>query len=65
MNEMSYKHAVLMMRMPRSPHPDGDEHILACPNCGSGEYLLNQDGAENAYCGKCGQAIEWEADKND
>lgn len=40
-------------------HPDGDEHILACPRCGSGEYLHNEDGNRNDYCGQCGQKIEW------
>lgn len=33
---------------PRPPHPDGDEHLLACPHCGSGEYLYNEDGNEPA-----------------
>lgn len=42
-----------------SPYPDGDRGILACARCGSGEYLRNEDGAENAYCGQCGQKIEW------
>ena len=50
----------LLLRIPRSPYPDGDKNILACPNCGSGEYLHNQDEAENTCCGKCGQAIKWE-----
>lgn len=50
----------LLLRIPRSPYPDGDKSILACPNCGSGECLHNQDEAENAYCGNCGQAIKWE-----
>lgn len=40
-------------------HPDGDEHILACPRCGSGEYLHNEDGNQNDYCGQCGQKLEW------
>lgn len=26
----------LLLRIPRSPHPDGDKSILSCPNCGSG-----------------------------
>lgn len=52
--------AVNLLRIPRSPYPDGDKNILACPNCGSGEYLHNQDEAENTCCGKCGQAIKWE-----
>lgn len=42
-----------------SPHPDGDPHILACVRCGSGEYLVNWDGNRNAYCGQCGQKIDW------
>lgn len=50
----------LLLRIPRSPHPDGDKSILSCPNCGSGEYLYNQDEAENTFCGQCGQAILWE-----
>lgn len=50
----------LLLRIPRNPYPDGDKNILACPNCGSGEYLHNQDEAENTCCGKCGQAIKWE-----
>ncbi len=40
-------------------HPDGDEYILACPRCGSGEYLHNEDGNQNDYCGQCGQKLEW------
>ena len=50
----------LLLRIPRSPYPDGDESILACPNCGSGEYLHNIDTARNVFCGQCGQAIKWE-----
>lgn len=42
-----------------SPYPDGDESVLACPRCGSGEYLHNADENENDYCGQCGQKIEW------
>lgn len=44
----------LKLRIPRSPYPDGDKSILACPNCRSGEYLHNQDEAENPFCGQCG-----------
>ncbi len=49
----------LQLRIPRSPDPDGDKSIRACANCGSGEYLYNEDGAENTFCGQCGQAIDW------
>lgn len=45
-------------RVPESPYID--DNVLACPNCGSGEYLHNQDGNENAFCGQCGQPIDWE-----
>ena len=52
----------LLLRIPRSPYPDGDKSILACHNCGSGEYLHNIDTARNVFCGQCGQAILWEDD---
>lgn len=42
---------------PRSPYTD--DNILACPCCGSGEYLENEDGNENRYCGQCGQSLDW------
>lgn len=45
-------------------HPDGDEHILACPRCGSGEYLHNEDGNQNEFCGQCGQKLEWGEEKD-
>lgn len=45
------------------PHPDGDTEILACPTCGSGEYLHNEDGNRNRYCGQCGQIIDWPDDE--
>ena len=44
---------------PLTPYPDGDTSIIACPHCGSGEYLHNEDGNEQNYCGQCGQAIDW------
>lgn len=49
----------LFRRMPGLPYPDGDESILACPNCESGEYLYNEDGSRCCFCGWCGQAIDW------
>lgn len=49
----------LRRRVPESPYPDGDKNIMACPRCGSGEYLHNEDGNEQNFCGQCGQAIEW------
>lgn len=57
--------AALFLQMKESPYQDGDEDVLACPNCGSGEYLHNEDGNRNRFCGQCGKAIAWneEADK--
>lgn len=43
----------------KSPYPDGDDRVIACPYCGSGEYLNNPDEANNQYCGQCGQLIDW------
>lgn len=45
-----------------SPWPDGDTSILACPRCGSGEWLHNPDENRNKFCGQCGQAIDWGID---
>lgn len=53
----------LWKKIPRRPYPDGDKNILACAVCGSGEYLHNEDGNRNSFCGQCGQAILWEDDK--
>ena len=36
--------------------------VWACAGCGSGEYLLNEDGNRNRFCGQCGQAIDWSED---
>ena len=37
----------LYLQMKASPYPDGDENVLACQNCKSGEYLYNEDGNRN------------------
>ena len=49
----------LRRRVPESPYPDGDAGVMACPSCGSGEYLHNEDGNRCRFCGQCGQAIDW------
>ena len=46
-------------KMKASPYPGGDENVLACQNCKSGEYLYNEDGNRNSFCGQCGKAIDW------
>lgn len=40
-------------------NPFAEEDILACQCCGSGEYLYNEDGNRNSYCGQCGIRIDW------
>ena len=50
---------------PMSPYPDGDTSIIACPCCGSGEFLHNEDGNEMNFCGQCGQRIDWEQREDD
>ena len=59
MSVASLKLAVsaIQFRIGESVHPDGDPYILACPYCGSGEYLCNEDGNKNKYCGQCGKAL--------
>lgn len=34
-----------------------------CPRCGSGEYMYNEDGKENRYCGQCGQKLNREVEE--
>ena len=31
-----------------------------CPVCGSGEWMYNEDGNENDYCGQCGTRLDWD-----
>ena len=48
----------LRRRVPESPYPDGDAGVLACPSCGSGEYLHNEDGNRCRFGGKWGRAFD-------
>lgn len=50
----------LHRRLPKPPFQDALRDTLECPICGSGEYLHNEDGNNNKFCGQCGQAITWE-----
>ena len=36
-----------------------------CPACGSGEYLHNEDGNENDFCGQCGCPLDWTQEYNE
>lgn len=55
----------LFLQMKESPYPDGDNSVLACPNCGSGEYLHNEDGNINNFCGQCGKALKWDEEADE
>lgn len=44
---------------PPCDNPEDSVVILCCPCCGSGEYLTNEDGNRNNYCGQCGKKILW------
>ena len=44
---------------PIPPFDDSDPDVMYCQKCGSGEYLYNEDGNRNNYCGQCGQCIDW------
>jgi hypothetical protein len=45
-------------------NPFAEEGIIACQCCGSGEYLFNEDGNRNGYCGNCGARIDWPEDED-
>lgn len=40
-------------------NPFAEKCIISCQCCGSGEYLFNEDGNRNGYCGNCGARIDW------
>ena len=44
--------------------PLAEEGIIACQYCGSGEYLYNEDGNRNSYCGQCGSKSDWPEDED-
>ena len=44
---------------PVPPCEENEPEILFCGICKSGEYLHNEDGARNTYCGQCGHKIDW------
>lgn len=43
----------------RENNPFAEEGVIACQFCRSGEWLYNEDGAPNAFCGQCGRRITW------
>lgn len=46
-------------------NPFAEDGIVSCQCCGSGEYLYNEDGNQNGYCGNCGARIDWPETKLD
>lgn len=44
---------------PVPPCEEGEPDVLFCGVCLSGEYLYNEDGNRNRYCGRCGYRIDW------
>ena len=46
-------------------NPFAEDGIVACQNCGSGEYLYNEDGNRNNYCVQCGTRIDWPEDNDE
>ena len=40
-------------------NPFTEDGIISCQCCGSGEYLYNEDGNRNSFCGQCGIKIDW------
>ena len=58
----------LKMQIPEVPLAPGAIFDFTCPHCGSRDYLKNEDGNRNKFCGQCGKALDWEevyAMKND
>ena len=49
---------VFEKRIPQSPFQYGDTRV-ACPCCGTWDYLHNADLQRNKHCGNCGQALDW------
>lgn len=45
--------------------PFAEDGIISCQCCGSGEYLFNEDGNHNGYCGNCRARIDWPEDNDE
>lgn len=46
-------------------NPFVEDGIISCQCCGSGEYLFNEDGNRNNFCGQCGARIDWQEDNDE
>ena len=49
----------LKMQIPEVPLAPGAIFDFTCPHCGSRDYLKNEDGNRNKFCGQCGKALDW------
>ena len=47
----------LKMQIPEVPLAPGAIFDFTCPYCGSRDYLKNEDGNRNKFCGQCGKAL--------
>ena len=45
-------------------NPFAEDGVIECQWCHSGEWLENEDGARNNFCGQCGHKIDWPEDDN-
>ena len=45
----------LKMQIPEVPLAPGAIFDFTCPHCGSRDYLKNEDGNRNKFCGQCGK----------
>lgn len=52
--------AALKTRIPKSTFEPKSRISCYCPTCGSKDFLSNDMGRLNAFCGNCGQALDWE-----
>ena len=50
---------VLEKQIPQKPRVD-DNDWYCCRNCGDTFSLVNMVNDRNKFCGKCGQALDWE-----
>lgn len=49
----------LKKQIPQKPRVDENDWYC-CRNCGDTFSLINMVNNRNKYCGKCGQALDWE-----
>lgn len=52
--------SAIQMRIPESTLAPGAIFDHTCPHCGSRDYLRNDSGQINSFCGGCGKALNWE-----